>query len=262
MAMSEGGITRQDPIAVGYGVGDDRVAISAAGRTSPGTRLSRNVRMEEKEKMGATEGERSRPARKRGRLAKDEVAERIAHFLDVALERFAEDGFAATTLDCLVTCSGVSKTTIFRHFGSKMGIFEALMDKQVSVMQREIWSVVLEPADPVGSLARFVACYVEAAICDPMAHALLRIAASDRRRFPDLSRAIMDYARETLGPLRTYLRRLIDDGVLREADTDELAFDLQALAGHGFRSMVEDQAYLRRPGRAEEIARRFVQGWS
>ena len=212
--------------------------------------------------MGATDVDQDGPARKGGRLAKDEVAQRIACFLDVALERFAEDGFAATSLDHLVTCSGVSKTTIFRHFGSKEGIFLALMDQNVSAMQREIWSVALDPADPVGSITRFVERYVEAAICDPMAHALLRIATSDRKRFPDLSRTIMEYARETLGPLRAYLRRLMADGVLREADTDELSFDLQALAGHGFRSMVEDQAYLRRPGRAEEIARRFVKGWS
>jgi AcrR family transcriptional regulator len=212
--------------------------------------------------VDARDKDRHRPARRGGRLAKDEVAQRIARFLEVAMERFGEDGFDSTSLDHLVACTGVSKTTIFRHFGSKRGIFLALMEQNVSAMQLEIWAVELDPADPIGSIARFVERYVDAAICDPMAHALLRIAAADRKRFPDLSRTIMEYARETLGPLRTYLRRLMDDGVLCEADTDELAFDLQALAGHGFRSMVEDQAYLQRPGRADEIARRFVKGWS
>ncbi|SCW60965.1 transcriptional regulator, TetR family [Sphingobium faniae] len=197
-----------------------------------------------------------------GRLPRAEVDRRIDRLLDIALEEFALTGFGGTSLDRLVERSGVSKTTIYRRFGSKEGLFATLLDRSAESVRSGLWALELDPDDPLGTIERFVAAYTEIAVCHPLGRTLLEIAVAERRSFPHLSARLLANAYEGFRPISDYFARLMADGVLRPGDPQDAAFDLQGLITQGFRVMVDDIAFVRRHGRAREIAVRFLRGWS
>lgn len=62
---------------------------------------------------------------KEGGGSAQETRERI---LRAAAERFAEQGYARTTTRELAAAAGVNEVTLFRHFGSKKALFEAVLE--------------------------------------------------------------------------------------------------------------------------------------
>lgn len=197
-----------------------------------------------------------------GRLPKAEVDRRVERLLEIALEEFSLYGFDGTSLDRLVERSGVSKTTIYRRFGTKEGLFTTLLDQSMEATRTGLWGIALDPADPLGTIERFVASYGEVAVCHPMGRTLLEIAIAEQRRFPHLSATLLANAYAGFRPISDYIAGLMANGVLKPGDPDEAALDLQALITHGFRVLVDDLAFVRRPGRPRAIAERFLRGWS
>ncbi|AEG51141.1 regulatory protein TetR [Sphingobium chlorophenolicum L-1] len=197
-----------------------------------------------------------------GRLPRAEVDRRIDRLLDIALDEFALSGFGGTNLDRLVDRSGVSKTTIYRRFGSKEGLFTALIHRSMEAVRSVLWALKLDVNDPLGTIERFVSAYTQVAVCHPMGRTLLQIAVAERRDFPHLGAMLLADAYEGIRPISDYFGRLMAEGVLRPGDPSEAAFDLQGLITQGFRVMVDDIAFVHRKGRAREIAERFLRGWS
>ncbi|WP_422223867.1 TetR/AcrR family transcriptional regulator [Mycobacterium sp.] len=78
-------------------------------------------------------------------------------------------------MDGLASYSGLGKGTVFRHFGSRAGIFRALLDEE----ERELQSEVISGEPPLGPGAqpqdRLVAC-------DALSHISVLL----RARWPDL----------------------------------------------------------------------------
>ena len=197
-----------------------------------------------------------------GRLPRAEVDRRIDHLLNIALEEFALTGFGGTNLDRLVERSGVSKTTIYRRFGSKEGLFTALIHRSMEAVRSGLWELELDLDDPLGTIERFVITYTEVAVCHPLGRTLLQIAVAEGRDFPHLGAKLLANAYMGFRPISDYFEQLMARGVLRPADPQDAAFDLQGLITHGFRVMVDDIGFVRRPGRAREIAERFLRGWA
>jgi AcrR family transcriptional regulator len=55
----------------------------------------------------------------------DETRQRI---LQAAAQLFAEQGYARATTRALAAAAGVNEVTLFRHFGSKQGLFSAIIE--------------------------------------------------------------------------------------------------------------------------------------
>lgn len=64
--------------------------------------------------------------------------------LDAALRLFHEHGYKGTTTRAIAELAGVNEVTLFRNFGSKRGIFIAVITREVDVTE-EIESFDLEP---------------------------------------------------------------------------------------------------------------------
>jgi AcrR family transcriptional regulator len=77
---------------------------------------------------GAPHPERADAARNRQRL------------LATARELLEEDGPGCLTMDRLAERSGLGKGTVFRRFGTRAGIFQALLDDNERALQQEILS--------------------------------------------------------------------------------------------------------------------------
>lgn len=197
-----------------------------------------------------------------GRLPRAEVDRRIARLLEIALDEFVHHGFGGASLDRLVALSGVSKTTIYRRFGNKEGLFITLIGQSVEAIRVALADLHLDPADPAGAIAAFVRTYSQTAVADPLGRALLGIALGERAAFPSLGRELLDNAYVGLQPVSDYIAELMEQGILRRGDPMDAAFDLQGLITQGFRAFVDDVAFVLEPGRPERIAAIFLKGWS
>jgi polyketide synthase 12 len=96
--------------------------------------------------LGRPRGERADAARNR------------EHLLGVAREMLTEYGPEHLTMDCLAERAGLGKGTVFRRFGSRGGIFRALLDDDSRAFQASVLSgpPPLGPgADPVARLIAF-----------------------------------------------------------------------------------------------------------
>jgi len=62
------------------------------------------------------------------------AAERRDAILDAALPLFAAHGYAATSINEVVGATGVTKPVVYQHFGSKQGLYTALLEREGRAM--------------------------------------------------------------------------------------------------------------------------------
>src|SRR3546814_12122601 len=78
--------------------------------------------------------------------------DRRAAILEAAGQVFFEQGYAATSIDAIIERAGGSKRNIYSEFGSKEGLFTALVSESAdaaidrkSVVSGKGWSVRVDP---------------------------------------------------------------------------------------------------------------------
>lgn len=105
---------------------------------------------------------------------------------EAATRVFLREGYGAS-MDVVAAEAGVSKQTVYHHFGSKEGLFRAI----VEALSEDFLGVLVEreragddPATTLGELAhRFLSLLVA-----PSSLALYRMLVAEAPRFPDLAR--------------------------------------------------------------------------
>ncbi|MFF6906067.1 TetR/AcrR family transcriptional regulator [Streptomyces sp. NPDC012389] len=75
-----------------------------------------------------------------------DAARNRAHLLATARDMLAESGPDQLTMDALAERSGLGKGTVFRRFGTRAGIFQALLDE----IERDLQERVLSGPPPLG----------------------------------------------------------------------------------------------------------------
>jgi AcrR family transcriptional regulator len=83
------------------------------------------------------------------------MADKKTSILLAALELFANEGYAATPTSKIAKEAGVSEGLIFRHFGSKQGLLDALM-KEVEARLAKVFAPVLEEQDPKKAIRKAI----------------------------------------------------------------------------------------------------------
>jgi len=153
------------------------------------------------------------------RAERADAARNRRHLLEVAREMLAEDGADKLTMDALAERAGLGKGTVFRRFGSRAGIFQALLDDDERAFQQQ----VLAGPPPLG----------------PGAEPLDRLVAYGRARTGflvghcDIARAALDGSQPVPAGARTpisqvHIRMLLGQLALGPADLDLLAVRLAA----------------------------------
>ena len=156
---------------------------------------------------GAPQAERADAARNR------------LHLLATARQMLAEQDPARLTMDALAERAGLGKGTVFRRFGTRAGIFQALLDDD----EREFQQRVLSGPPPLGPGA----APLERLIAYGRARAVFMV----RRR--DIARAALDASQPTPAGRQTpmsqvHIRMLLARLSLGRADLDMLAVQLTA----------------------------------
>jgi polyketide synthase 12 len=181
-----------------------------------------------------------------------DAARNRRHLLATAREILAEQGSGQLTMDGLAERAGLGKGTVFRRFGTRAGIFQALLDDE----EREFQQAVLSGPPPLGPgatpLDRLIA-YGRARTGFLISHrGIARAALDGRERVPagrqsPLSRehirfllAGMRPAAVDLDVLAIQLTAALDGPPLLFLSSDLLdedAADVTARLGHGWEDL-------------------------
>ncbi len=169
--------------------------------------------------------------------------------LATARDMIAEQGADKLTMDGLAEQAGLGKGTVFRRFGTRAGIFQALLDDDERRFQADVLSgpAPLGPGAP--PLDRLIA-YGQARIDFLVSHSQIARAALDGRgQAPAGSQSPLS---------RAHIRFLLGELRLGDVDVDILATQLtSALDGPLLLYLSSD--VLARP--APRISERLSEGW-
>ncbi|TAM12606.1 MAG: TetR/AcrR family transcriptional regulator [Nevskiaceae bacterium] len=78
-------------------------------------------------------------------------AEREAQMLEAAARLFGEKGFAVTSMDDIARACGVTKPMLYAYFGSKDGLYKAMINRAGQHLVQSVVGVIRE-ADPMTRL--------------------------------------------------------------------------------------------------------------
>jgi AcrR family transcriptional regulator len=199
-------------------------------------------------------------------MAESATEKRKARLLAVAQELFFSKGYDSTSLDQIVATAGGSKQTIYRFFGSKKGLYYAVVE-QVTDYMIGVYSLDGAAVEDYPEVLR------------QFAHNYLHFVMSDQAR--DLTRSVVGHSMVSgdvaakfleLGPnrymkLKVYLDRVVAAGHLKIANTTLSAQQfLGALRGDNHIRRLADPSYQCTPEQLDEAAEEalavFLRGYS
>jgi len=131
---------------------------------------------------------------------------------------FLRDGYVAASMDEVAAVAGVSKQTVYKHFGSKEQLFLAVIQEAINGVLDEFFSVLAtsfpDSEDLEGDLLRLGRILLTR-VLDTELMALRRLVIAEVGRFPELGRAWYESGPGALvAALSENLRRLAEGGEL------------------------------------------------
>jgi AcrR family transcriptional regulator len=120
--------------------------------------------------------------------------------IDAATAAFLEHGFRGTSMDAVAAAGGVSKQTVYQHFGDKTRLFRELIAATVQEASDPVYDEVqrLANSGDLDSDLRDLARRLLRLVLQPTVMRLRRLVIAEARQFPDLGQAFYE-----LGPGRT-----------------------------------------------------------
>ncbi|MFD2182097.1 TetR/AcrR family transcriptional regulator [Rhodoplanes azumiensis] len=117
--------------------------------------------------------------RRTGRPSKVDGEAKSARIIETASRLFAEQGYAATSVEQVVAACGVGKDTVYRRFPSKLALFEGVVDHARKKTQARFQATVAAQTGDVMSRLRGAARWLLSTNLDPTLIAFQRIALSE-----------------------------------------------------------------------------------
>jgi TetR/AcrR family transcriptional regulator, mexJK operon transcriptional repressor len=166
------------------------------------TRLPSSPRADRVEKVG-------RSARKR------------ASILRAATDVFLKGGYLGTNVDAIAAGSGVSKQTVYKHFGSKEVLFVEIVASMTSTAGDLVVGETPEP-DASTDLSEYLRAYAETqltVVLTPRLMQLRRLVIGEVSRFPDLAKVLYERGpQRAMTRLTALFERLAARGLLTVDD--------------------------------------------
>lgn len=126
--------------------------------------------------------------------------------LDAAFALLQERGYSATSTRDIAARARVSKRELYSEFGSKEGIYGALIERRAARMRQPIEAAAIDDRSTLVATLRAVGLAFLQLICDPAVVSIFRLAISGAEDAPDLSRVLEHHAR---APYRRALAKLM-----------------------------------------------------
>jgi AcrR family transcriptional regulator len=177
----------------------------------------KRAKAQNKPRLGTVAGHK----RSDGERSRDEI-------LAVATEEFAERGLSGARVDAIAERTRTSKRMIYYHFGSKEGLYGAVLERAYSEIRSVESQLELDALSPVEALQRIVELTFDYDESHPQFISLVNAENVNRARFVAKLTSIRKRYSNVLQVMQTVLDRGIASGDFR-ADVD--AIDVRLVVG-------------------------------
>ena len=144
----------------------------------------------------------------------EEIPARRDAVLDAAAAELTARGYEPTTMLAVARAAGASKETLYSWFGSKEGLFAALIERNAKQTNERVSAALATDAPPEEVLVGF-ATNLQTLLLGDAALAINRAAMNA----PELARLLLEHGRFRTGALvERYLAGLMDRGMIRVHD--------------------------------------------
>lgn len=150
------------------------------------------------------------------------------HIARAAARLFASQGYDATSVREIVAAAGVTKPTLYYHFGSKAGLAHALLNAPLSRLTDDLRAILDTVPDPTEALRKMIQRQFEFCLDDP-----------DRMRFihalffgplgNSLMAEVLPYCEEFDRAFLVVSQRLAEAGVIASGFDDEFTTHIRGL---------------------------------
>lgn len=147
-----------------------------------------------------------------------------------ALTLFASDGYERTSVDAIAAEAGVSKRTVYSHYGDKETLFLSVVRETYETMLSRIGEIIGRVTWDRDLRSALTACMTEitrSVVRAPDRATLVRLLMTEAPHFPDLIELM--HARQIAPLVAVPLERLARSGHLAAHDVRQAAEDLMAL---------------------------------
>lgn len=165
--------------------------------------------------------------------------EKRAAILDAAKALFIRNAFAGTSMDAIAAEAGVSKLTVYSHFGDKDNLFREVIRARIQdLLPEETYS--FDPASDIGDILTRIALIHARLDCDPENVGTFRAILSDcRQGNPRYGKLMWEE-----GPMRS--RALMERLLQQAVDAGKLQIDDISRASMQFISLIKGDMMMRR----------------
>jgi TetR/AcrR family transcriptional regulator, mexJK operon transcriptional repressor len=165
--------------------------------------------------------------------------EKRAAILEAAKALFIRNAFAGTSMDAIAAEAGVSKLTVYSHFGDKDNLFREVIRARIQdLLPEDMYS--FDPSADIGTTLNHVALVHARLDCDPENVGTFRAILSDcRQGNPRYGKLMWEE-----GPMRT--RALMERLLQQAVDSHKLAIDDVPRASIQFMSLIKGDMMMRR----------------
>jgi len=160
---------------------------------------------------------------------KPEPTDKAQAIVEAAARVFLKQGYGGASMDAIASEAGVSKQTVYSHFGSKEALFEAIIQgkcRELLPPDSLKWS---PDKDHEQVLRAFAHRFLMTVLREPNT-SLFRVVVAESVRFPELAEAFF-----RSGPVQAcevlsgYLEKLDEAGILSVPDAKNSAWEFFAL---------------------------------
>lgn len=163
---------------------------------------------------------------------------RRQEIVTVAEQVFLASGFSDTTMQMVAVKAGASKETLYRHFGSKEGLFAEVVGNRARRLLIRLDAEIERPSD-IAAVLRDLGVTLLELMTSPEVISLMRIVVAEASRDPGLGRIFY-----TIGPERT--RSRLTDYLTAARTRGEFLGDNPALAASIFLGAIAAQSHIER----------------
>lgn len=153
------------------------------------------------------------------------MAENREKLISAARKAFAEQGYAAASMDTLTAEAGLTRGALYHNFGDKKGLLAAVVDQIDSEMADYAKSVGAKAGDAWSALLAEGAAYIEKAL-DPEVQRIVLLdgpaVLGDPSQWPSQNRCLQS--------TRSTIEKLIENGTVKAVDPEAAAMLLNGAA--------------------------------
>lgn len=153
------------------------------------------------------------------------MAENREKLIAAARKAFAQQGYAAASMDQLTAEAGLTRGALYHNFGDKRGLLAAVVEQIDSEMAEYAKSVGAKAADAWQALLAEGAAYIEKAL-DPEVRRIVLLdgpaVLGDPSQWPSQNRCLQS--------TRATLEQLMADGIVKAVDPEAAAMLLNGAA--------------------------------